>query len=249
MKTLKTISALLICCSAFGQGKTFYNINKPNGDSTFWFKHITERTKKLSLPLLDTTSNVEYIRIWTNKQVIDIWQVENSNSSGKLTTWTDEYVSGNEEPTNRTFIKTKPLGSDTVRHLRELLTSSNILVLPTDDSIAGWQQGFDGITYIIEHSTKDNYSFKSYWTPKAQDFLKEAVQVQAFVDSTFSLANAQVVWKEFSNEIPFESYYNGGPGVAVRILTEKERKKYRKERQNYRQQQLGKSRAIEHKPN
>jgi len=249
MKTLKTIIALLICFSSFGQGKTFYNTHKPDGDSTFWFRHQTAIARKLSLPLLDTSTKAEYIRIWTNKQAIDLWQEYDGEFKGILTTWTDEYTHYNEEPTNRTFIQTKQLSGDSIRLLVELLKSSKILFLPTDDSIKRWQQGFDGITYIIEHSKKDNYTFKSYWTPKAQDSLKEAIQVQTFVDNAFSLANAQAVWKEFSKEIPFESYYNGGPGVAVRILTEKERKAYRKERQNYRQQQLGKSRAKEHKPN
>lgn len=249
MRTLKTITALLICCSAFGQGKSFYNTRKPDGDSTFWFKHQTTIARKLSLPLLDTSTKTEYIRIWTNKQAIDVWREKSGAFRGILTTWTDEYTPYNEEPTNRTFFKTKQLGSDSLRMLFNLLTLSKILFLPTDDAIRGWQQGYDGITYIIEHSTQHNYAFKSYWTPKVQDSLNEAIQVQTFVDNAFDLADAQAIWKEFLNEIPFESYYNGGPGVAVRILTEKQRKDYRKERQNYRQQQLGKSRAKEHKTN
>ena len=235
MKTLKTITAVLICCSALGQGKMSYNTRKPDGDSTFWFKYQTAIARKLSLPHLDTSSKAEYVRIWTNKQAIDLWREAGGEFSGMLTTWTDEYAPYNEEPTNRTFIKSKELSGDSLRLLRELLTSSGILTLPTDDSIGGWQQGFDGITYIIEHSTKDNYSFKTYWTPKAQDSLKEATQVQSFVDSAFSIANAPTVWKKFLKLIPFESYYNGGISVAVRILTEKQRKEYRKERQNYRQ--------------
>ncbi|QNF31832.1 hypothetical protein HUW51_03520 [Adhaeribacter swui] len=247
MKILKTIAALLICFSSFRQGKTFYNIIKPNGDTTLWFKYITKRANKLSLPLLDNTLESEHVRIWTNTQVIDIWQDNTGSLFGKLTTWTDEHVDRNEEPTNRTFIKSKPITFDAVRLLRKLLTLSNVLVLPTEDSIKGWQQGFDGITYIIEHSTKDTYSFKSYWTPKAQGSLKEAMLVQAFVDSAFSIVNAQTFWQEFSKQIPFESYYNGGPEIAIRILTEKEQKKYKKERKKYRQQQLGKSRSAKYK--
>lgn len=249
MKTLKTITALLICCSLFGQGKTLYNTSKPNGDSTFWFKYQTAIARKLSLPLLDTSTKAEYVRIWTNKQAIDLWREMSGEISGTLTTWTDEYAPYNEEPTNRTFIKANELNGDSLRLLRELLTSSNILFLPTDDSIKGWQQGFDGITYIIEHSTKDSYSFKSYWTPQAQDSLKEAIHVHTFIDNAFSLANAQTVWKEFSKQIPFESYYNGGPGIALRVLTEKQRKAYKKERQNYRQQQISKTKADEQKLN
>jgi hypothetical protein len=73
--------------------------------------------------------------------------------------------------------------------------------------------------------------------------LKEAILVQTFVDSVLNLTNAQTFWKEFSKEIPFESYYNGGPSVTIRILTEKQRKEYKKERQNYRQQQIPKTKV------
>jgi hypothetical protein len=249
MKTLKTLIALFIFYSSFGQGKIFYNTHKPAGDSTFWFKHQTAIARKLSLSVLDTSTKTEYVRIWTNKQAIDLWQEDDGEFKGILTTWTDEYTPYNEAPTNRTFIQTKKILGDSLRQLVEQVKSSKILFLPTEDSIKGWQQGLDGIIYIIEHSKKDNYAFKTYWTPKAQDSLKEAIQVQTFVDNAFNLADAKTAWQEFSKEIPFESYYNGGPGVAIRILTEKQRKEYRKERQNYRQQQLGKSRAKEHKTN
>jgi hypothetical protein len=248
MKTLKTITALLICCSAFGQDKTFYNTREPNGDSTFLFKYQTAIARKLSLPLLDTSTKIEYFRIWTNNQAIDVWQEKDGEFKGILTNWTDENTLYNEEPTNRTFKKTKEINGDSLRLLAELVTSSDVLILPTDDSIKGWGRGFDGITYIIEHSRNDSYAIKSYWTPKAQDSLKEAIQVQTFVDSVFNLANAQAVWKQFSSEIPFESYYNGGPGVTIRILNEQQRKAYKKERQNYRQQQFGKSKVQKHKP-
>ena len=128
------------------------------------------------------------------------------------------------------FIKIKSLTQDTVNFVRQLFHSSGILTLPTDDAIKGWQQGFDGITYFVEYSTTDNYSFKSYWTPKAQDSLIEAIQVQRFVDSVFSLVDAGEIWKSFVKTIPYESYYNGGPSVAIRALTNAERKKYARER-------------------
>ncbi|MBA4198399.1 MAG: hypothetical protein C0459_12685 [Chitinophaga sp.] len=243
MKTLQTITTLLICFTSFGQGKIFYNVLKADGDSTFWFKYQTTIAQKLKLPLLDTSTKTEYFRIWTNKQAIDLWQEKDGEFKSMLTTWTDEYPPYNEEPTNRTFIKTKQISGDSLLMLRELLISNDILFLPTDDSIKGWQKGVDGNTYIIEHSKKDSYSFKSYWTPKAQDSLKEAILVQTFVDSVLNLTNAQTFWKEFSKEIPFESYYNGGPSVTIRILTEKQRKEYKKERQNYRQQQIPKTKV------
>ena len=236
MRALVTNIFLLFSVASFGQTKSYYNIVSSNGDTTFWYKYQTKQIKKLSLSSLDTSSNDEYFRVWTNKQVIEVWQNQNGTTSGKLTTWTDEYTPYIEKPTNRTFIKINSLNGDTAKLVRQLFLSSGILSLPADDSIKGWQQGVDGITYFIEHSTKDSYSFKSYWTPNAQDSLPEAIQVQSFIDNVFSLVNAGDVWKSFVKIIPYESYYNGGPSVAIRALTSDERKKYAKERKNYRQQ-------------
>jgi hypothetical protein len=248
MKTLNTIIALLLCSTLIGQTKTFYNTKTPNGDSTFWYKTYREIARKLSLPLLDISLKAEYVRIWTSSQAIDIWQDETGTFSGILTTWTDEYPPYNEEPTNRTFVSKKQINHDTAAFLAELINSTRILTIPTDDSIAGWHQGFDGIIYLIEYSTKSSYSFKSYWTPKSQTSLKEAFLVQSFVDKAFTLAGAQNTWDEFAKQIPFESYYNGGPGSSVRILTAEERKKYRRERQNYRRQQAAKGGFKKDKP-
>lgn len=205
-----------------------------NGDTSYSYKYQTKQVRKLSLPFLQSLLNKEYYRVWTNKQVIDIWQNQSGIISGTLTTWTDEYIPNNEKPTNRTFIKVNSLSQDTANLVRQLFISSDILNLPTGDSIKGWQNGFDGITYIIENSSKNNYYFKTYWTPEAQDSLIEAKRVQLFVDSAFTLANASNVWRQFTTTIPYECYINGGPGVACKVLTKKERKKYIRERKNSR---------------
>ena len=183
---------------------------------------------------LDTSTNPFYFRIWKANQVIDISKNNNGVFSGQLTTWTSEIVQKKEKPTDRTLINKLTINTDTVYRLISLIDSSSILKLPTDNLIKGWKQGFDGITYIIEYSTKDEYSFKTYWTPKVQDTLREAILVQAFVDNVFELANAKFVWQTFTKSIPYECYVNGG-NIACKVLTKKEKKKYSRERKNYRQ--------------
>ena len=235
--TRQIIVFFFIFCfsNSFGQTKNLNKIISKNGD-TYWYKYQLKQIEKLSLPLLDTSSSDEYYRVWTNRQVIDIWRSPNGIWDGKLTTWTDEFVPNNEEETNRSFVVSKKISNDTINLIRVIIDSSKILNLPSDDSIKGWQQGFDGITYVIEQSTKTNYSFKTYWTPEAQDTLKEAKQVQSFIDSIFNTTNSQNVWKDFSKAIPYECYINGGPGVGCKVLTKNERKKYIRERKNYCQQ-------------
>lgn len=233
-KPVLYIFSLFLFSVSSGQTKNLYGVTSRTGDTSFWYEYQTKELTKLSLPPLDTSVISEYYRVWTNRQVINIWQNINGAFDGNLITWTDEYVPYNEKPTNRTYVMVRALPTDTAKLVRQLFLSSGIPTLPTDDSINGWQRGLDGITYIIEQSTNDSYSFKTYWTPKAQDSLTEAIQVQAFVDSVFSLINAQQTWQSFAKTIPYECYINGGPGVAYKVLTPNERKKYRKERKNYR---------------
>ena len=113
--------------------------------------------------------------------------------------------------------------------MMRLIQSSTILSLPTDNLIKGWKQGFDGITYIIEYSTKEQYSFKTYWTPQMQDTLREGKLVQSFVDRIFKLAGAKNIWRIFSKTIPYQCYINGG-NIACKVLTKKEQRRYARER-------------------
>ncbi len=170
-----------------------------------------------------------------------MWESQSGTTTGTLITWADEYVQYDETPTNRTFTMVNLLNTDTAKLIRQLILSSDILNLPSDDSIKGWKQGADGITYIIESSTKNYYTFKTYWTPKAQASLQEAVQVQTFVDNLLSLVNAQATWNSFAKTIPYECFINGGPSVICKVLTRKERKRYVKERKKYCQQSVAKS--------
>lgn len=239
MKILSIIILLNYCFSASAQNKQLYNIVNLNGDTSFWYKNQVDVAKKISQPLLDTSTAVDYIRIWTDGQVINIWQtVESGPLAGTLVTWANESVSENETNTHRTFSKTKILNADTLDDLKNLIMSTKILDLPTDGSISGWKQGLDGITYKIEHLTKNFYSFKTYWTPQVQDSLKEGQQVQSFIDDAFKLVNAKKVLNDFTKEIPFEMYNYDGSVNIRKVVSKKQRKKYLKERKIFRQRQI-----------
>lgn len=235
MRILQTIVFFLFSSSLFGQTKIFQNVISSTGDTTFWFKYQQIVIKELSLIRLDTSTNSFYFRIWKANQVIDIWQNGNGLYSGQLTTWTSEEVPKNEKPIDRTLINKLSISTDTINLLARLIDSSNILKLPTDNLIKGWSPGFDGITYVFEHSTKTEYSFKTYWTPKVQESLVEAKLVQAFVDDVFELANAKFIWQNFEKNIPYECYNVAG-NIACKALTKKDRKKYIKERKRFRRQ-------------
>jgi hypothetical protein len=216
MKTFYTIIGFLLYASLYGQTK-LYNIPiLSNGDTSYNYRYLKNLTKQLSLAQLDTSTNNEYFRLWTNKQVIDIWQNEDRSFSGRLTNWTTEYFNPDIETARKVFVQSVRLNVDSVNSIKHNLFSGRILQLPTDDSIPGWNRGVDGITYFIEYSTKKIYSLKSYWTPKVQASVTEAKLIQSFIDSSLSLANSSKMWESFKLAIPFSCYTNG---IKVTCIT------------------------------
>jgi hypothetical protein len=244
------VTLLLFSNFSFGQIKNLNGILHQSGDTSFWYKYQNIVISDLSLTRLDSTSLPYYFRVWKANQVLDIWKTHDNSFFGLLTSWVTEQTPAKEKPTDRTLISKNFLQSDTVEQILNLINVSQIVNLPTDDSIKGWKHGFDGITYITEFSTKNDYSFKTYWTPKAQDTtLKEAKKVQSFVDRIFELSNSLTIWKMFEKTIPYECYNVGG-SIACKVVTKKERRKFAKERKNYRQQaalrQRGATQSVGH---
>lgn len=240
MKIIAILCNVLLCFfSSFGQTRNLSGVLSQTGDTSLWYKYQKIVANDLSLIEIEKTSFPYYFRIWKTNQVLDVWQSENNKFFGLLTSWVTERTPAKEKPTERVLIDKTVLQSDSVQKIINLITSTKIIELPTDDSIKGWQHGFDGITYITEFSSKKSYSFKTYWTPKAQDTtLKEAKAVQIFVDKIFQLSNSLETWKKFEKTIPFECYNVGG-STACKILTKRERRKFIKERKKYRQAVLG----------
>ena len=235
MKQILFILTLFSSIIVLGQNRELHIKTYEDGDTTLWYKWRIELCAQIELDSIQNSENNWYFRFWTNKQAIDIWEESNGKTFGKVTSWTKEYTPNDEEPTNRIFYENKLLDSKQVDELISLIDSTQILNIPDEESIENWGQGFDGITYIFETSSTKDYFFKTYWTRTAQDSLKEALVVQKFVDRCLEITASKQIWSDFSSRIPFECYINGGPMVACRALTKKERRKLKKERENYRQ--------------
>jgi hypothetical protein len=235
MKTLLTIIILSLSVAVLGQNKSLYNVTNPNGDTSFWFKYQNIIIDDLALLRLDTSTLTYHFRVWKTNQVLDVWENSDSSYSARLTSWVTERTPATETPTERTFVDRKTFGKDTVKTILNYITTSEINKLPTDNLISGWKQGFDGVTYIIEFANPTTYSFKTYWTPKAQDTtLQEAKLLEAFVDKIFELVNGNGNWNYFEKSIPYECYNVGGM-IRCKVLTKKQKRQYAKERKNYRQ--------------
>lgn len=238
MRHILFIFTLFSSVIVVGQNRELHINTYEDGDTSLWYKWRIELCAQIELDSIQNSENNWHFRLWTNKQAIDLWEDINGETFGKITSWTEEHTPNHEEPTNRIFYEIKLLDSNKTTELISLVDSTKIKNIPDENSIENWRQGLDGITYIVETSSTKDYFFKTYWTPKAQDFSKEALVVQKFVDRCLTIIESKQVWSDFASKIPFECYINGGPMVACRILTKKERRKLKKERDSYRQQKL-----------
>jgi hypothetical protein len=226
--------SLLVTLHVLGQSKTEYI---PKND--FWYKWHKNKASQLGLTNLNDSNINNYWRIWytfqTISYVIDIYKGSDSLSKCFVTLYTEEYVDQTKEmPTGRIYINKVSLNTVVIDSINKLIQVLHIAQIPNETDIKGWSQGLDGITYCIESVTPKNYTFKSYWTPTAQENIKEAKIIQYFVDRIDTMTNLKQLLKDFTKHIPFESYYTGGPSVASRIMTKKERKRYKRERDAYR---------------
>ncbi len=205
---------LLICTyffgtAVFGQLKTNNVTNPLTNDSTYEYKYLTELAKKLKLQSLGLSSQPEYYRLWTDKQIIEIWQSQDGEYYSRLINWTKEYLNYKSKKEPRIYSQSYSISADTTLALINLITSSDILNIPTGDSIPGWNRGTDGTTYYVEYFTKKSYSLKSYWSPQSQDLVQQAKLVSTFFDRSFSSVNSTIIWQSFVNTLPFRCHVNG----------------------------------------
>ena len=76
-----------------------------------------------------------------------------------------------DDYSKRQFKKVFNLEIEKAKEIIDLIRARKINEIPSDKFILGWEHGFDGVEYLFEYKTKNEYSFKNYWTPKSQDNL------------------------------------------------------------------------------
>lgn len=215
--------------------------NFEEGTIPDWISWRFGYSHQLGLQLVHDNENQYHFRFSTDKQLIEIYQEkEGSEMKGQIINWSKEYVNNEKEkPTKRFFHEEIILDSTQIQKVVQLIEDSQIKEVPDDESVKNWKKGFDGITYSIEFADKYEYNYKSYWTPIIQESVVEAEEIQKFVDDILKITNAEKIWNDFSKQIPFECYINYGPEITCKVLTWLEKKKYKKERRNYRQHSGG----------
>lgn len=216
MKTLSIIFLWLIPVYSFGQSKVL----STDSDTTFWYSHYKKTLKKIGIKPLSEENNEFTFRIYDGISIIEL-----TNSKGELTASIHLFLSECSDlprEESRLYQSEAVLSSETALDLEHLIDDFDILDIPSDKFIDGWEQnGLDGITYIIEYSDKESYTAKKYWTPnyKKHSHLKESRFIRYFLNELSQIDEIVKVSEKFVEKQPFKSYYQflGSSGCVVKI--------------------------------
>lgn len=191
---------------------TFSQIKKIEGDTPIMLQRINEFQKTFGLKNFEKSTHEFNFRFWNQGQVIEISK-DSSIFTGSITNYIYHTKKMNSTE-NETLSKKIILSTDELRNIYSLIKNSEILSLPTDNKIENWKRGFDGIMYTIEHSDKNKYWIKNYWTPTSQDSIPEALIVLNFVNELSNQLNLQESYNKFRNDLPKKGCYNSG-GISI----------------------------------
>jgi len=182
------------------------------GDTAFWYGWNQGLVNKLELTDFRELQADFSFRFWNHGQVVEI--IKNDNQfTGELTNFIYSLSKQTEKRKDTIFNKVK-IDTDKAYDLYQIIQSSKILNLKSDNEIDNWSGGCDGITYIIEHSDRKEYWFKNYWTPSVQDSIPESLIVMDFVKDFSDTLRLTEKYKDFENTLPRKGCYNSG-GMSI----------------------------------
>ena len=212
MKTLISLLLLFIFTnSTFAQSD--FHLSK-DSDTTFWYANKNIYARLFKLGFIENDTNAYSFRFWSLGLVIKVVEKTNQNF-GEIIRFVEAYPNMKKK---KVFTKHYPITASQALQVRHLIDSLEIETLPSDKNIAGWQNGFDGIEYFTEFRKNGEYTFKNYWTPTAQDTLKEAILLQSFVSGLSKILNLKNNGKVFQDDIPFDSWtYPGSASAVLRV--------------------------------
>lgn len=197
-----------------------------NGDTTFLFNWFQKRNLKAGLKDLTKTKESLHVRFSTERQAIDIWTSDYQTFYGKLTNLTYRiYKDKKERKHNAKKFYSETIALDTFKskQIFKIFQSKGIIDLPPQDSIEGWGNGFDGITYVIEKSTPSYYSFKSYWTPGAyKDEIDKAKKFYEVIQQLETNLKLNEIFYKFIKTLPKGTYTAGG----ISLITISKKRKH-----------------------
>ena len=204
--------------SAFGQRRTLHLPRaRPNDTTNFWHQYAKEREQTIGLNAVEISPYPFHFRLsGTGGTIVDVWQQDNQ-FSGTATIWVKDADEALKH-TERIYSQQYKFSPEQATTIGQLVISSGIIELPSEENIPGWQKGIDGEEIVVQYSNSKAYYLKNYWTPSAQKGLPEALLVQKFCNTIFELANMKVVRKSFVDGTPFQCYTTDGSMTTCKIV-------------------------------
>lgn len=229
MKTVLSILFIFFIAPAYSQlGKTIDIPTYPNysnkPDTSLWYKSKCDLENRINLKDLLYYTDTFHFRFWTDNQAIDIWTSNYTRYFGMVTNFAQRYddklLRKGVYKIGKVYSNQVMLDSTKVKQVIDKLNELSIVAVPSDNKIAGWASGLDGVEFLIETSTPNEYIFKTYWSPKVfADTLKEARQIQAFVDFLQNDFKMYMYYEKL--KLPAGSYQSNGMR-SIRIRTKNE---------------------------
>ncbi len=206
---------LLIVNIAVAQERHLSN----DSDTAFWFNWRIGLNSEIGISTIDRSIEEFEFRFWDGYKVIRLWKSKEKLQS-EVIFFLREYNENMKSHKGRLYHSSLKLNEKTTIAINNLITDLEILNFPSDNKIEGWDQGLDGITYFVETSSPDNYSFKNYWTPTVYSNIKEARIFQYFVNEVNTLKPIQEGFKKFMDHQPFRRYYAGIESAMIATVIE-----------------------------
>lgn len=209
-KILLTLPLILLTLTAFGQQRTIV------GDTAFWYRWQVPFVKTAGLSDFSTSPAPFSLRFKDHNQVVEVHQ-DNDGSWGTFTNFS--YWTRKRGADRQLVFTTDTLTPGATDSVLQLYHRLKLAQLPTVESLEGWRQGFDGVTYLFETTSDSVYNFKHYWTPASQDSLAEALVILEFLDCMEKITHRERRRDNFFAELPRKgSYTVGSMGITSMLV-------------------------------
>lgn len=184
----------------YAQDTPTQSIRAIAGDSSYWYNAQQGLREKFDLPDFFTSSDEFNFRFWNHNQIVSI-KKNGADFKGEVINYVFQYKENRSEFKDTLFERSN-LSSETVKMLYDHLIDSDILTLPSDYDVKGWQFGLDGMTYVFEFTDSVNYYFNTYWSPAIQDSLEQAVLVKSVAEFFSDTLRLEYGFQQFLSTLP-----------------------------------------------
>lgn len=205
MKTLLTLILALLTIQTNGQQLHMSIPIDNKEDTSFWFRNTVELCKHMGLIHISKSPHKFHVRLWaTDNRIVDLWESNDNKHHASLAFWAVK--SRNGHILRKLYYQFWELDSVITANLVKTIYTSNLLTIPTEDSIDGWgsEKVLGGSTYNIEIKENNQYSFREYDNPGNRITVPEAKLIKNFIDTLDKQLEINIRWKSFYESIPFK---------------------------------------------